>query len=396
MALVVVVAVVAAKLPPSPCRLAIALVALVAAWSLCIHTPRRGRVVAQGSDWPHAVVVAALGLGATVGPVLALAMALRKNVTVAAASEASGQPWSWGVKRQCEDLKLIATSLPPPRFFDTRKTRHHANPLPASSVVTPPNHVPTADDDRTTSIGYRRRRLLAGTDGSKHDDDDIDIDNTDDTRPATTMVTNVTCNKRIPRILQASQVPAIAASLHVGPASTLRQSTTTTPSRRKTRTDATPSRCKTHHDTNLPRRHPQRGAQDPPRRNPLPASPAVVPSKYSMQEPANPPQRRPDTAQAHLPRASPAARSPLAVRMRRASPTADNDYSIDDKDDNSKDQDINTDNTSTNDTDVTDDDSRGARSTAAADNYGIMSPSTDPLAKVITHILVMFLCKRSC
>ncbi|KAH9028725.1 hypothetical protein EDB84DRAFT_1677241 [Lactarius hengduanensis] len=52
--------------------------------------------------------------------------------------------------------------------------------------------------------------------------------------------------------------------------------------------------------------------------------------------------------------------------MQRASPTADNDYSIDDKDDNSKDQDINTDNTSTNDTDVTDNDSRGARSTVAA------------------------------
>ncbi|KAH9037133.1 hypothetical protein EDB85DRAFT_2201918 [Lactarius pseudohatsudake] len=164
--------------------------------------------------------------------------------------------------------------------------------------------VPTADDDRTTSIGYRRRRLLAGTDGSKDDDDDINIDNTDNTRPATTMVTNVassTCNKRIPHILQASQVPAIAASLHVGPASTLRQSTTTTPSRRKTHTDATPSRCKTHHDTNLPRRHPQHGAQDPPRRNPLPASPAVVPSKYSMQEPTNPPQRRPDTASGKYP-----------------------------------------------------------------------------------------------
>ncbi|KAH8983779.1 hypothetical protein EDB86DRAFT_2923447 [Lactarius hatsudake] len=60
---------------PSLCHHAIALVAHIAACGLCISTRRGGRIIAQGSDWPHAIVMAAWGPRATVGPAVALAMA---------------------------------------------------------------------------------------------------------------------------------------------------------------------------------------------------------------------------------------------------------------------------------------------------------------------------------
>ncbi|KAH9171418.1 hypothetical protein EDB89DRAFT_2179329 [Lactarius sanguifluus] len=114
-----------------------------------------------------------------------------------------------------------ATSPPSPRIFATRKsttttpphesppqrhavvtrkTHHHANPLPASPVVTPPNRgVQDPATANTHASPYGRLRsddlntamtmaTTAGTDSSK--DDDNDIDNTNDTRPATMMVTN--------------------------------------------------------------------------------------------------------------------------------------------------------------------------------------------------------------
>ncbi|KAH9044133.1 hypothetical protein EDB84DRAFT_1470925 [Lactarius hengduanensis] len=62
----------------SLCHHAIALITHVAACGLSRHC---GRIIAQGSDWPHAIVMGAWGPRATVGPVVALAMApvMREN-----------------------------------------------------------------------------------------------------------------------------------------------------------------------------------------------------------------------------------------------------------------------------------------------------------------------------
>ncbi|KAH9038108.1 hypothetical protein EDB85DRAFT_2142112 [Lactarius pseudohatsudake] len=88
-------------------------------------------------------------------------------------------------------------------------------------------------------------------------------------------------------------------------ASTLRQSTSTTPSLRKTRTDATPPRC-----------------------NPFTANLAVAPTRDSgphhHQLAATPPQHGAQNG-ANAPRKGPTVWPSLAARMRRASPTADND-----------------------------------------------------------------------
>ncbi|KAH9011104.1 hypothetical protein EDB83DRAFT_2322284 [Lactarius deliciosus] len=142
----------------------------------------------------------------------------------------------------------------PPSFASHVCHHHHQRRV----EVPPRHHAVTTHKTRL----HANPGLLDTNDADETNTGDNDADN-DDTRPATTMVTNAQlatswasaqcikiihashCERLIPHLtLQASQVPA----------STLYRPTATSPSQPKTRTDAMTR--KTHHGTNLPLRPP--------------------------------------------------------------------------------------------------------------------------------------------
>ncbi|KAH9041462.1 hypothetical protein EDB83DRAFT_2318211 [Lactarius deliciosus] len=213
--------------------------------------------------------------------------------------------------------KSTTTKAPPHRHaVATRKTRHHANLLPTSPVVTPPNHGaqdPATANTRASPHGRLQlddfdtattMATTAGIDGSKDDDDNID-----DTRSAITMVTNA----------QLTMSWALARGS--------KSTNTTTPSWRARLAAAR------HRDMQDPPRHQPTLTPSPDAvrkicydANPLPASPAITPPKHSTQDPATLPQCRPRQRGAQKPHGG----STPWVGMWRASPTAD------DEDDGSK------------------------------------------------------------
>ncbi|KAH9009118.1 hypothetical protein EDB85DRAFT_1903420 [Lactarius pseudohatsudake] len=287
--------------------------------------------------------------------------------------------------RKSTTTPLHESPAPPQRHaVATRKTRHHANPLPASPVVTPPNHGaqdPATANTRASPHGRLRpddfdtattKATTAGADGSKDNDDDID--NTDDTRPATTMVTNaLTMSWALARGSKPRKSPPLPPH-HTSTPHRPFTSPPTPPPRHGAQDSPRPhaiATCKTHHDANPPRRHPPTPRKIRYNANPLPASPAVTPPKYSTQDPATltprrtlPPVTRLNGTQDHASalRNSLTVMPPLTVGMQRASPTAD------DEDDGSEDNSNDTDNTTPNDTDTDagNNDTRGPRSAVAA------------------------------
>ncbi|KAH9020788.1 hypothetical protein EDB85DRAFT_2152825 [Lactarius pseudohatsudake] len=282
--------------------------------------------------------------------------------------------------RKSTTTPLHESPAPPQRHaVATRKTRHHANPLPASPVVTPPNHGaqdPATANTRASPHGRLRpddfdtattKATTAGADGSKDNDDDID--NTDDTRPATTMVTNaLTMSWALARGSKPRKSPPLPPH-HTSTPHRPFTSPPTPPPRHGAQDSPRPhaiATCKTHHDANPPRRHPPTPRKIRYNANPLPASPAV--RHHASRKPrrdANvalrtlPPVTRLNGTQDHASalRNSLTVMPPLTVGMQRASPTAD------DEDDGSEDNSNDTDNTTPNDTDTDagNNDTRGPR-----------------------------------
>ncbi|KAH9007902.1 hypothetical protein EDB85DRAFT_2165112 [Lactarius pseudohatsudake] len=280
---------------------------------------------------------------------------------------------------------LHESPTPPQRHaIATHKTRHHANLLPASPVVTPPNHGaqdPATANTRASPHGRLRpddfdtttmKATTAGADSSKDNDDDID--NTDDMRPATTMVMNaLTMSWALARGSKPRK------SLPLPPHHTLTPhrpftSPPTPPPRHGAQDSPRPhaiATCKTHHDANPPRRHPPTPRKICYNANLLPASPAV--RHHASRKPCRdanvalrtlPPVTRLNGTQDHASalRNSLTVMPPLTIGMQRASPTAD------DEDDGSEDNSNDTDNMTPNDTDTDagNNDTRGPRSAVAA------------------------------
>ncbi|KAH9165557.1 hypothetical protein EDB89DRAFT_1911276 [Lactarius sanguifluus] len=158
-----------------------------------------------------------------------------------------------------------STTTTPPRGSPARPTpcRRDTQDLTTNQLAAR-SHKPRHHATQTQGIiAHNRQRGMqiptSDEDGSNDEDDgnNDDGDDTGDTRPTTTMVTNarlmmswestqyikITHVRSASRAslfkLQASQVPALP---YVGPTSTLCQSSTITPPRRKTCTGATPSR----------------------------------------------------------------------------------------------------------------------------------------------------------
>ncbi|KAH8977088.1 hypothetical protein EDB83DRAFT_2327830 [Lactarius deliciosus] len=137
-------------------------------------------------------------------------------------------------------------------------TRYHADQLLQTPVVTAPKHSAQVPSTANATCKSPPPRMATRTMATTLDTDDANPGNndTDDDHERATgdelgfspVHQDITCKKRIPRLtLQASQVPTFAASLHVGFASTFRQSTTQTPTYQPayspppTRSDAAPT-----------------------------------------------------------------------------------------------------------------------------------------------------------
>ncbi|KAH9011038.1 hypothetical protein EDB85DRAFT_2045712 [Lactarius pseudohatsudake] len=138
---------------------------------------------------------------------------------------------------------------------------HHRHPVARKPC--PPRRQAVAT--RKTNVAYKSPPLLTTASTTRMmatTIDDTDDTNTGDMRPTTTMATNCI---EITHVKSSSCISLFGLQASQVPASTLRQSTTTTP--HGARPALTP--C---HDT-----------QDPPAcktRKPFPASPAVTPSKH--------------------------------------------------------------------------------------------------------------------